>query len=208
MNWHKDDQISQTRCDGVNVVNITDRYTICEKTGGFMIQLRSNYKTEYSLIPITWSNESDLRLNPAIFSSCCSFPHLPILLFPHIYLPPLLLHHHSSLFMFYPISLFHCIESRNEQESDIRIPPFLKDRTEGYQTLNVHPTCHTLDQIITSIIIITYNDHPNIIIKTLRKSGKRGAFVTVHQTFFSLTYMTLENGWNTSNICYEVSWNI
>ena len=45
-------------------------------------------------------------------------------------------------------------------------------------------------------------------IKTLRKSGKGGAFHTVHRIFFAPTYMTLGNGFKTLNIDNKVSWNI
>ena len=42
----------------------------------------------------------------------------------------------------------------------------------------------------------------------MRKSGKGGAFVTVHRHFFPLTYMRPGNGLKTLNIHYKVSWNI
>ena len=50
MKWHKDVQINPTRCCIVNVVNITERWTICEEFVDHMVQLRANDKTEYSLI--------------------------------------------------------------------------------------------------------------------------------------------------------------
>ena len=172
-----------------------------------MVQLHSDYETEYSLIPIQkWKERIWSQIETRYFSSCCSSPHLPFLLFRHIYRPPFLLHHFPVV-IFSPISLFHCIKSRNESESDIKMSPFLKGRTEGYQTLNGHHI-QTPNQIITSIIIITYNVHPSIIIRTLRKSGKKGALHTVHRIFFAPTYMTLGNGFKTLNIDNKVSWNI
>ena len=206
MKWHKDNQISQTRSDGVNIVNITDRYTICEKVdglhGSITFQLRNWIFIDANNRKLRiWSQIETNHFLFLLFFSSSPYSSVPSYLSSSSFSPSSFQSFHAL-----PISLFHCIGSWNEQESDIKIPSFFKDRTEGYQTLNVHPTCQTPNQIITSIIIMIIQII--IIIKTLRKSGKRGAFVTVHRIFFQPTDMTLENGLKTFNIYYKVSRNI
>ena len=44
--------------------------------------------------------------------------------------------------------------------------------------------------------------------QNVKKIWEKGCFSHGSQNFFPPTYMRLENGLNTSNICYKVSWNI
>ena len=204
--WHKDNQISQTRSDGVNVVNITDRYTICEKVdglhGSITFQLRNWIFIDANNRKLRiWSQIETNHFLFLLFFSSSPYSSVPSYLSSSSFSPSSFQSFHAL-----PISLFHCIGSWNEQESDIKIPSFFKDRTEGYQTLNVHPTCQTPNQIITSIIIMIIQII--IIIKNIKKIWEKGCFSHGSQNFFPPTYMRLENGLNTSNICYKVSWNI